>query len=44
VIEAVGFEFLESGAELPILIGRQAGYGLLDVFDAHNANVIWDFF
>jgi hypothetical protein len=43
-IQAVGLECLESSAEFRVLVGRQAGDGFLDVFDAHNANVIWDFF
>src|SRR5258708_4346506 len=42
-IEAVGLERLEPGAELRVLVGRQAGDGFLDVVDAHNANIIWDF-
>jgi hypothetical protein len=29
--------------ELRVLVGRQAGDGFLEVFDAHNANIIWDF-
>ena len=41
-IEAVGLECLEPGAELRVLVGRQPGDGFLKVFDAHDANIIWD--
>src|ERR1700722_5795438 len=41
-IEAVGLEGLEPGAEFRALVGRQAGEGFLEVFDAHNANIVWD--
>jgi len=35
-VEAIGLERLEPGAELRVLVGRQAGDGFLEVFDAHN--------
>jgi hypothetical protein len=41
-IEAIGLKRLEPGAEFRVLVGRQAGDGFLDVFDAHNANIICD--
>lgn len=42
-IEAHGLERLEPRAEFRVLVGRQAGDGFLKVFDAHIANIIWDF-
>jgi hypothetical protein len=42
-IEAVGLERLEPDEEFRVLVGRQAGDGILNVFDAHNVNMICDF-
>ena len=42
-IEAIGLELFEPGAELRVLVGRQACDGFLEVFDAHNADIICDF-
>jgi hypothetical protein len=42
-IEAIGLELFEPGAELRVLVGRQACDGFFEVFDAHNADIICDF-